>query len=92
MSPGYTYTHTGAHTNFIPNACKLCFFLLSLPQTHKYPHLTHAHTHTFTPISNPFFFFEMESGGAERGLERSLLANVHNEKCKLCHFLQIKVF
>lgn len=88
----HIHTHTGTHTNFIPNV-HASYASSSFPcLRHTNTPILHMHTHTFTPISNPFFFFELESGGAERGLERSLLANVHNEKCKLCHFLQIKVF
>lgn len=58
--------------------------------------VTHLILHTYTQIHiHPrkqffFFFLEREKSGAERGVEHSSLANVHNEKCKLCHFLADK--
>lgn len=80
MRPGYTHTQREGHTQTV---LKHTHFLLAFALD------TQNRIHP--PKQS---FFERESGGLGwgGGVERSSLANVHNEKCKLCHFLQIKVF
>ena len=90
----HTHTHTHTHTRDHAQT--------GVQNAYKRPHIFHllrhtsapscTHKCTFTPKSNPFLKGKAGGRGAERGVERGSLANVHNEKCKLCHFLQIKVF
>lgn len=88
------WIHTWRHTHRVTHklyskhtqAVSLASSSLPLPQTH-----TQIHIHP--PKAILFWKGKWGALGERRGDEEcGSLANVHNEKCKLCHFLQIKVF